>query len=315
MYSCKVKTEVVNMSQYLKEQILKLKKEKNAIILAHYYQVGEIQDIADFVGDSFELSRKAKENSADIIVFCGVRFMAESAKVLSPNKTVLLPVKEAGCPMADMAEVEQVLNMKKEHPNAKVVTYVNSSVEVKAVSDICCTSSNAIKIVNKIDANEIIFIPDKNLGSYVQEQVPNKKIVLWNGHCCVHDRITADNVLRSKEDNPKLKVLVHPECKSEVRNLADYIGSTSGIINFAKESQDNEFLIVTEEGVLHKLEKENQGKEFTGIRGMTCKNMKKTTLEDVYACLEEMKYEINIDEAVRKKAANALENMLILGSD
>ncbi|SMC28840.1 quinolinate synthetase [Clostridium acidisoli DSM 12555] len=303
------------MSQYLKEQILKLKKEKNAIILAHYYQVGEIQDIADFVGDSFELSRKAKENSADIIVFCGVRFMAESAKVLSPNKTVLLPVKEAGCPMADMAEVEQVLNMKKEHPNAKVVTYVNSSVEVKAVSDICCTSSNAIKIVNKIDANEIIFIPDKNLGSYVQEQVPNKKIVLWNGHCCVHDRITADNVLRSKEDNPKLKVLVHPECKSEVRNLADYIGSTSGIINFAKESQDNEFLIVTEEGVLHKLEKENQGKEFTGIRGMTCKNMKKTTLEDVYACLEEMKYEINIDEAVRKKAANALENMLILGSD
>jgi quinolinate synthase len=303
------------MSQYLKEQILKLKKEKNAIILAHYYQVGEIQDIADFVGDSFELSRKAKENSADIIVFCGVRFMAESAKVLSPNKTVLLPVKEAGCPMADMAEVEQVLNMKKEHPNAKVVTYVNSSVEVKAVSDICCTSSNAIKIVNKIDANEIIFIPDKNLGSYVQEQVPNKKIVLWNGHCCVHDRITADNVLRSKEDNPKLKVLVHPECKSEVRNLADYIGSTSGIINFAKESQDNEFLIVTEEGVLHKLEKENHGKEFTGIRGMTCKNMKKTTLEDVYACLEEMKYEINIDEAVRKKAANALENMLILGSD
>lgn len=303
------------MSQYLKEQILKLKKEKNAIILAHYYQVGEIQDIADFVGDSFELSRKAKENSADIIVFCGVRFMAESAKVLSPNKTVLLPVKEAGCPMADMAEVEQVLNMKKEHPNAKVVTYVNSSVEVKAVSDICCTSSNAIKIVNKIDANEIIFIPDKNLGSYVQEQVPNKKIVLWNGHCCVHDRITADNVLRSKEGNPKLKVLVHPECKSEVRNLADYIGSTSGIINFAKESQDNEFLIVTEEGVLHKLEKENQGKEFAGIRGMTCKNMKKTTLEDVYACLEELKYEINIDEAVREKAANALENMLILGSD
>lgn len=303
------------MSQYLKEQILKLKKEKNAIILAHYYQVGEIQDIADFVGDSFELSRKAKENSADIIVFCGVRFMAESAKVLSPNKTVLLPVKEAGCPMADMAEVEQVLNMKKEHPNAKVVTYVNSSVEVKAVSDICCTSSNAIKIVNKIDANEIIFIPDKNLGSYVQEQVPNKKIVLWNGHCCVHDRITADNVLRSKEDNPKLKVLVHPECKSEVRNLADYIGSTSGIINFAKESKDNEFLIVTEEGVLHKLEKENQGKEFVGIRGMTCKNMKKTTLEDVYACLDEMKYEINIDEAVREKAANALENMLILGSD
>jgi quinolinate synthase len=307
--------EEKNMSQYLKDQILKLKEEKNAIILAHYYQIGEIQDIADFVGDSFELSRKAKENSADIIVFCGVRFMAESAKVLSPNKTVLLPVKEAGCPMADMAEVDQVLSMKKEHPNAKVVTYVNSSAEVKAISDVCCTSSNAIKIVKKIDADEIIFVPDKNLGSYVQEKVPEKKIILWNGHCCVHDRITADNVLRAKEENPKVKVLVHPECKSEVRNLADYIGSTSGIINFAKECNNDKFLIVTEEGVLHKLEKNNDGKEFFSVMGMTCKNMKKTTLEDVYSCLENMKYEINIDEDVRKKAANALENMLILGSD
>jgi quinolinate synthase len=307
--------EEMNMSQYLKDQILKLKEEKNAIILAHYYQIGEIQDIADFVGDSFELSRKAKENSADIIVFCGVRFMAESAKVLSPNKTVLLPVKEAGCPMADMAEVDQVLSMKKEHPNAKVVTYVNSSVEVKAISDVCCTSSNAIKIVKKIDADEIIFVPDKNLGSYVQEKVPEKKIILWNGHCCVHDRITADNVLRAKEENPKVKVLVHPECKSEVRNLADYIGSTSGIINFAKECNNDKFLIVTEEGVLHKLEKNNDGKEFFSVMGMTCKNMKKTTLEDVYSCLENMKYEINIDEDVRKKAANALENMLVLGSD
>jgi quinolinate synthase len=303
------------MSQYLKDQILKLKEEKNAIILAHYYQIGEIQDIADFVGDSFELSRKAKENSADIIIFCGVRFMAESAKVLSPNKTVLLPVKEAGCPMADMAEVDQVLSMKKEHPNAKVVTYVNSSVEVKAISDVCCTSSNAIKIVKKIDADEIIFVPDKNLGSYVQEKVPEKKIILWNGHCCVHDRITADNVLRAKEENPKVKVLVHPECKSEVRNLADYIGSTSGIINYAKECDNDKFLIVTEEGVLHKLEKDNDGKEFFSVMGMTCKNMKKTTLEDVYSCLENMKYEINIDEDVRKKAANALENMLVLGRD
>jgi len=303
------------MSQYLKDQILKLKEEKNAIILAHYYQIGEIQDIADFVGDSFELSRKAKENSADIIVFCGVKFMAESAKVLSPNKTVLLPVKEAGCPMADMAEVDQVLNMKKEHPNAKVVTYVNSSVEVKAISDVCCTSSNAIKIVKKIDADEIIFVPDKNLGSYVQEKVPEKKIILWNGHCCVHDRITADNVLRAREEKPEVKVLVHPECKSEVRNLADYIGSTSGIINYAKECDNDKFLIVTEEGVLHKLEKNNDDKEFFSVMGMTCKNMKKTTLEDVLSCLENMKYEINIDEDVRKKAANALENMLVLGRD
>lgn len=303
------------MSLYLNEQILKLKKEKNAIILAHYYQVDEIQDVADFVGDSFELSRKAKENSADVIVFCGVRFMAESAKVLSPYKTVLLPVKEAGCPMADMAEVDQILQMKREYPKAKVVTYVNSSVEVKAISDVCCTSSNAIKIVSKIDSDEIIFAPDKNLGSYVQEHVPEKKIILWDGHCCVHNRITAENILRVREENPDAKVLVHPECKSEVRNLANYVGSTSGIINFARESNNNKFLIVTEEGVLHRLKNENPSKEFLSIRGMTCKNMKKTELEDVYSCLVDMKYEIKIDEDIRQKAAMALENMLILGSD
>lgn len=303
------------MSLYLNEQILKLKKEKNAIILAHYYQASEIQDVADFVGDSFELSRKAKENSADVIVFCGVRFMAESAKVLSPEKTVLLPVKEAGCPMADMAEVDQILQMKREHPKAKVVTYVNSSVEVKAISDVCCTSSNAVKIVRKIDSDEIIFAPDKNLGSYVQEHIPEKKIILWDGHCCVHDRITADNVTRMKEENPGVKVLVHPECKSEVRNLADYVGSTSGIINFARESKNENFLIVTEEGVLHRLRNENPSKKFLSIRGMTCKNMKKTELEDVYSCLVDMKYEIKIDEDIRKNAAKAMENMLILGSD
>ncbi len=303
------------MSLYLNNQILKLKKEKNAIILAHYYQASEIQDIADFVGDSFELSRKAKENAADMIVFCGVRFMAESAKVLSPEKTVLLPVKEAGCPMADMAEVDQILKMKSEHPKAKVITYVNSSVEVKAISDVCCTSSNAIKIVRKIDGHEIIFAPDKNLGSYVQEYVPEKKIILWDGHCCVHNRITADNILMVKEENPDAKVLVHPECKSEVRSLADYVGSTSGIINFARESNNDKFLIVTEEGVLHRLKNENPSKEFLSIRGMTCKNMKKTELEDVYSSLLDRKYEIKINEDIRQKAAKALENMLILGSD
>lgn len=303
------------MSLYLNKQISELKEKRNAIILAHYYQVSEIQDVADFVGDSFELSRKAKENEADVIVFCGVRFMAESAKVLSPQKTVLLPVKEAGCPMADMAEVDQIMKMKSEHPNAKVVTYVNSSVEVKAISDVCCTSSNAIKIVRKIDSHEIIFAPDKNLGSYVQEHVPEKKIILWDGHCCVHNRITADNILRVKEENPDAKVLVHPECKSEVRRLADYVGSTSGIINFAKESHNDKFLIVTEEGVLHRLKNENPSKEFLSIRGMTCKNMKKTELEDVYSCLLDRKYEIKIDEDIRRKAAMALENMLILGSD
>lgn len=303
------------MSEYLNEEIRKLKESKNAIILAHYYQVPEVQDAADFVGDSFELSRRAKENDADLIVFCGVRFMAESAKILSPNKKVLLPVEEAGCPMADMAAAQQIIDMKKEHPNAKVVTYVNSSVEAKAVSDVCCTSSNAIRIVKNIDAEEIIFAPDKNLGSYIQEHVPEKNIILWNGHCCVHDRISAEDVFRAKEQCNTAKVLVHPECRKEVRDLADYIGSTSGIINYARESNYDKFLIVTEEGVLHKLKKENPNKEFFSIRGMTCKNMKKTSLDNVYWSLDENYYEINIDEEIRRKAAAALENMLILGSD
>ncbi|AGK95360.1 quinolinate synthase NadA [Clostridium pasteurianum] len=303
------------MSEYLNEEIRKLKESKNAIILAHYYQVPEVQDAADFVGDSFELSRRAKENDADLIVFCGVRFMAESAKILSPNKKVLLPVKEAGCPMADMAAAQQIIDMKKEHPNAKVVTYVNSSVEAKAVSDVCCTSSNAIRIVKNIDADEIIFAPDKNLGSYIQEHVPEKNIILWNGHCCVHDRISAEDVFRAKEQCSTAMVLVHPECRKEVRDLANYIGSTSGIINYARESDHDKFLIVTEEGVLHKLKKENPKKEFFSIRGMTCKNMKKTSLDNVYWSLDENYYEINIDEEIREKAAAALENMLILGSD
>lgn len=301
------------MSESIMEQILEIKKKKNAVILAHYYQVPEIQEVADFIGDSFELSRRAKENDADIIVFCGVRFMAESAKVLSPHKTVLLPVKEAGCPMADMAAVNDILKMKEEHPNAKVVTYVNSSVEVKAVSDVCCTSSNAIKIVKNIDADEIIFAPDKNLGSFVQEKVPEKNIILWNGHCCVHDRITEEDILREKKEDTDAKILVHPECRSEVRNLADYIGSTSGIINYATESDSSRFLVVTEEGVLHKLRKLNPDKEFNTIRGMTCRNMKKTSLENVLWSLQDLNFEIEIDEEIRKKAANALENMLILG--
>lgn len=303
------------MSEYLKEQILELKKEKNAIILAHYYQIPEIQDIADFVGDSFELSRRAKENDADVIVFCGVKFMAESAKVLSPQKTVLLPVKEAGCPMADMAVAADIVAMKKEHPNAKVVTYVNSTVEAKAVSDVCCTSSNAIKIVKNIDAEEIIFVPDTNLGSYVQENVPEKKIILWNGHCCVHDRITPADMERAKEQAKDAKILVHPECRKEIRNSADYVGSTSGIIEFATKNECNKFIVVTEEGVFHKLKLQNPNKKFIAIKGMTCRNMKKTNLEHILWSLQDNYFEVKIDEAVRKKAARALENMLVLGKD
>lgn len=302
------------MNNHLKEEIRRLKKEKNAIIVAHYYQREEVQDIADAVGDSYYLSKVAKDCSENIIVFCGVRFMAESAKILSPEKTVLLPAINAGCPMADMADPEEVLELKAKHPNAKVVCYINSSAEVKAISDVCCTSSNALKIVKNIKEDEIIFIPDKNLGSYIQEQVPEKKIILWNGFCLTHRKVRTEEVLKTKALHDGIKVLVHPECEKEVRILADFIGSTGEIIDFAKGSPDEKFLIVTEEGVIYKLKKDNPNKKFfMPSGGMMCVNMKKTTLQDVYDSLDKMQYEIKLDEEVREKAYNALINMHMLG--
>lgn len=302
------------MSEQLVQEILKMKKEKNAIIVAHYYQRGEIQDIADAVGDSYYLSKVAKDCSENVIVFCGVRFMAESAKILSPEKTVLLPALDAGCPMADMAEPEEVLKIKKQHPAAKVVCYINSSAEVKAVSDICCTSSNAVKIVRNIDENEIIFLPDKNLGQYVQEQLPEKKIILWGGFCITHRKVRPEEVKKAKELHEGIKVLVHPECETEVRNIADYMGSTGGIIDYVAKSDDKEFLIVTEEGVIHQLKKENPDKKFyMPSGGMMCVNMKKTSLQDVYDSLKYMQHEINLDEDISKKAYRALMNMHKLG--
>lgn len=298
----------------LKEEILNLKKKKNAVILAHYYQIPEIQDIADYVGDSYYLSKIAKDCSEQTIVFCGVKFMAESAKILSPNKTVILPVMEAGCSMADMATAHKVNILKQNYPNAKVVCYINSSAEVKAVSDVCCTSSNTLNIIRNIKEEEIIFLPDKNLGSYIQEQIPEKNIILWDGYCTIHERIKKEEIEKFRKNHEGILIVVHPECNKDIRDEADFIGSTGEIISFVNNSDEKKFLIVTEQGVIHQLRKNNSEKEFyTPYGSMVCPSMKITTLEHLYDCLLNTKNAIEIDEELRKNAYNSLENMHRLG--
>ena len=302
------------MTNQLSEKILKLKKEKNAIILAHLYQIPEVQEIADYVGDSYYLSQVARDAKEDLIIFCGVKFMAESAKVLSPEKTVILPAPNAGCPMADMAEVEDVEEMIKKYPDAFKVCYINSSYEVKALCDASVTSSSALKIMKNIPNKQILFLPDQNLGGYISEFFPEKEFILWKGFCPTHHRITAEDIIKAKEEHPNVKVLSHPECSKEVRDLSDYIGSTSGIINYATECEDKEFIIATEEGVLHQLKKKNPDKKFYFPEMMVCPNMKKTGLQDVYDALDGKKEEIILDEEIRKKALTSLENMHKLGN-
>ena len=302
------------MTNQLSEKILKLKKEKNAIILAHLYQIPEVQEIADYVGDSYYLSQVARDAKEDLIIFCGVKFMAESAKVLSPEKTVILPAPNAGCPMADMAEVEDVEEMIKKYPDAFKVCYINSSYEVKALCDASVTSSSALKIMKNIPNKQILFLPDQNLGGYISEFFPEKEFILWRGFCPTHHRITAEDIIKAKEEHPNVKVLSHPECSKEVRDLSDYIGSTSGIIDYATECEDKEFIIATEEGVLHQLKKKNPDKKFYFPEMMVCPNMKKTTLQDVYDALDGKKEEVILDEEIRKKALTSLENMHKLGN-
>ena len=302
------------MTNQLSEKILKLKKEKNAIILAHLYQIPEIQEIADYVGDSYYLSQVARDAKEDLIIFCGVKFMAESAKVLSPEKTVILPAPNAGCPMADMAEVEDVEEMIKKYHDAFKVCYINSSYEVKALCDASVTSSSALKIIKNIPNKQILFLPDQNLGGYISEFFPEKEFILWRGFCPTHHRITAEDIIKAKEEHPNVKVLSHPECSKEVRDLSDYIGSTSGIINYATECEDKEFIIATEEGVLHQLKKKNPDKKFYFPEVMVCPNMKKTSLQDVYDALDGKKEEVILDEEIRKKALTSLENMHKLGN-
>lgn len=292
-------------------RIDRLKKEKNAVILAHYYQNSEIYKIADFIGDSLELSKKAKASDAEIIVFCGVFFMAESAKILSPEKTVLIPQKSAGCPMADMIDAAAVRKLRKEHPDAAVVTYVNSSAAVKAESDICCTSSNAVRVVKGLKEKEIIFIPDKNLGAYVASQVPEKTFHFFDGYCPVHNQITTENVKKARAAYPNTELLVHPECPIDVIKQADFVGSTSAIIDYATKSDKTEFIIGTEEGILTMLKEKNPDKTFHILAGnFLCNDMKKTTLADVLYVLENMENEVKLDKDTIKKASSSLEKMI-----
>lgn len=297
----------------LAEEIKHLKEERNAIIVAHSYQYDDVQDIADEVGDSFYLSRVCAESSKQTIVFCGVHFMAESAKILSPEKTVLLPELAAGCPMADMITPEDVKKLKKEHPGAPVVCYINTSAEVKAECDICCTSSNAVRVVKSLPQKDIIFVPDKNLGRFVAKQVPEKNIIIFNGCCITHNRFGEEEVIEARRMYPDAPIAVHPECSEKVCDMADYVGSTSGIVDYCKNSDKKRIIIGTEMGIFHRLKMDSPDKEFYLLTPrLVCANMKKTRLESVYRALKENRYVIEVDEDVRRRATACLERMLAI---
>ncbi|MDD5473160.1 MAG: quinolinate synthase NadA [Candidatus Methanoperedens sp.] len=294
-------------------RIKQLKKERNAIILAHNYQRGDVQDIADFVGDSFGLSKSAVSSGADVIVFCGVDFMAESAAVLNPDKTVLMPELSAQCPMAAMITPESLKLEKNKYPDAAVVCYVNTPASVKAESDICCTSANAVKVVNALPEEEIIFVPDRNLALFVSART-KKKIIPWNGYCPTHHLILPGDILLEKEEHPRAEVLVHPECRPDVVALADKVLSTEGMLNYARQSNSKEFIIGTEVGLLHRLGKENPGKTFIpATRYAVCPNMKMNTLGGIVRALERNEHEIKVPENIRVKAKLSLDRMLEVG--
>ena len=295
----------------LVEKIKKLKKEKNAVILAHCYQNVEIDEVADYVGDSLYLSQRANETNADIIVFAGVYFMAQTAKLLSPDKKVLLPRMESGCRMADMIDLEQVKEFKSLHPNIPVVCYINSTAEVKSECDMCCTSSNAVKVVESMGAKEILFLPDTYLGKWVEAKLGNIKITTYPGFCPTHLQIKTKDILEAREKYPNAKVLAHPECHQEVVKLADYVGSTTGIMKYAIESDNKQFIIATEKGVVDRLKRDYPDKEFILIKdNIICPNMKWHTLQDIYDALEKEQHEITVDAEVAKKAVNCINRML-----
>jgi quinolinate synthase len=294
----------------LLERISALKKKRGAVILVHNYQLGEVQDIADFVGDSLELSQNAAKTRADVIVFCGVHFMAETASIICPDKVVLLPDITAGCPMANMITAESLRAKKKEHPQAVVVCYINSSAEVKAESDICCTSANAVEVVESLDAREILFIPDQYLGHYVSART-GKKMILWPGFCPTHVRIKAERIQELRQEYPQAKVVVHPECTPEVIALADEVASTSGMCRYARRDDVREMVVGTEVGLIHRLRKENPGKRFIPVSEQAvCPNMKLITLEKVLWSLEEMSPEVKVPKEIRLKAIAAVDRML-----
>ena len=304
---------MANKDTDLVEKILNLKKKRNAVILAHNYQPGEVQDIADFVGDSLGLSQNAAKTDAGVIVFCGVHFMAETAAILCPDKTVLLPDINAGCPMADMITAERLKKKKEEFPNATVVCYVNSTAEVKAESDICCTSANALDVVESLDAQEILFVPDQYLGHYISTQT-DKKMILWPGYCPIHVIIRPEHIEQLRQEHPQARVVVHPECRPEVIALADEVLSTGGMCRYARRSEVKEVIVGTEVGIIHRLKKENPGKNFFPVSDKAiCPNMKLITLEKVLWSLEDMTPEVKVPEEIRLKAKEAVDRMLEIG--
>jgi quinolinate synthase len=300
-----------DMNEQLIKQIQKLKAERGAVILAHNYQPGEIQDLADFTGDSLGLSIQASQTDADLIVFCGVRFMAETAAILSPEKTVLLPDKSASCPMADMITAEQLRQLKQENPDALVVCYVNSTAEVKAESDYCCTSANAVEVVNSLPEDKrIIFVPDRHLGQFAAERT-GRELILWPGYCATHVVITVDDINAARAKYPDAIVMAHPECTEPVKELSDELLSTGQMLKFAARSRAKQFIIATEIGIIHTLKKQNPESEFFPASDRAiCPNMKKISMDKVISSLENMQYEIKIDETIRLKAKKALDRMV-----
>ena len=297
----------------LVQEILRLKEKRDTMILAHNYQIGEVQDIADYAGDSLGLSLEASKTKAQVILFCGVRFMAETAAIVCSDRTVLMPDDNAGCPMANMITVRQLREMKRQHPEAKVVCYVNTTAAIKAESDICCTSANAIEVVNSIPGVlPIIFVPDQSLGDYVSRQC-GRKMILWNGFCPTHHRILAQDIANMRKDHPDAEVMVHPECTGDVIESADQVLSTSGMRRYAKETDARELIVGTEIGLLHSLRKDNPNKSFYPASKMAdCPNMKLNTLEKILWALEDMVYEIRVPEDIRIRALGTIEKMLAL---
>jgi len=301
-----------NIMDNVKNKILELKKQKNAVILAHCYQNVEIDEVADYVGDSLYLSQMAAESDADMIVFAGVTFMAETAKIISPDKKVIIPDLNSGCEMADMIDLENLRAFKAKHPEVPTVCYINSTAEVKSECDICCTSSNAVKIVESLKSDKVLFVPDQYLGKWVEAQLEGVEVITYDGCCPIHNQVTKKDIISMREKYSNSKVLTHPECRKEVAELSDYVGSTTGIMNFVKNHpEENSFIIVTEKGVIDRLKRDYPQKEFVLItKNMVCPNMKTNSLNTIYSALTEEKYEIELDKETSKKALTCINRML-----
>jgi len=297
----------------IKEEINRLKEGKNALILVHNYQIPEVQDVADFLGDSLDLAKKASNTDAENIIFCGVDFMAESAKILNPDKRVILPDISASCPMAHMVNIDGLKKLKKEHLEAEIVCYINTTAEAKTYADICCTSSNGKKVVEKTSSKKVIFIPDRNLGLYIQRQVPEKEMMFWPGYCSTHNNIRKEDILNLKNKYPNAEVLVHPECRIEVIDIADHALSTNGMVNYIQKSDTKEFIIGTEKDICYRFECENPGKEFYPVKSAICKNMKKITAEKILQSLKTLKPVINIPDDIMREAKQPLQKMMNIG--